>query len=556
MNWRLIAKLLGALLMLQSLFVGVCWGVSVVDAYDQSEVSSKALLGSFLFGLILGRILLSVGSETQEVTRWQDWLLVKFLGFSQTGEITKREGVAVVGLGWIVAGLYGAIPYIFAEPGLSVADAIFESVSGFTTTGSTVMADIESYSRSILLWRAMTQWLGGVGILVLFVALLSAIGVGGKMLFSNESSFQRMDSLFSRSHEMALMLMNAYLVLSLICFVGLKVLGMTWFNALTHAMTTVSTGGFSPHNASIGFYRDWETSAGIQLWLSAFMVICSVNFLIGIILTYGAYKDRAAIVGQLKHWFQYIRQRARASEESETVEVKKHRFSRYWRRLAQEEEAVWFLWLVFIGTLLFAVGIEMVDSFTGNGWEAICEGLFMVSAIASTTGFGLSDYSQWPVFCQVFLALIMLLGGCAGATAGGMKVGRFKVCLKMSLNEVLKTFRPNVVSKITLNGYSLDAPNRRSIVVFTFLYFFVIVVGAFLFSVMEVGKGYDLETSVGAIFATFPNIGPGFGELGPTDHFGGLRDVTKVFLSLLMILGRLELFAILIFFSPSFWKRY
>ena len=288
MNLRLIAKLLGALLLLQSVFVGICWGFSLIDSaqYHYSP-PSEGLLYTFIGGLIFGRFLIHLGHEPQKVRTLKDWLVVNLLGFSSSAEITKREGVAIVGLGWIVAGIYGAIPYVLSEPSLSIPDAIFESISGFTTTGSTIMSDIEVFPRSILLWRAMTQWLGGVGILVLFVALLSTIGVGGKTLFNNESSFQRMDSLFGRAHEMALTLMYTYMTLTLICFVGLKVLGMTWYDAITHTMTTVSTGGFSPHNESLSFVSNWETSEAIQLWISLFMIICSINFLIVIIMTYG-----------------------------------------------------------------------------------------------------------------------------------------------------------------------------------------------------------------------------------------------------------------------------
>ncbi len=551
MNLRLIAKLLGALLLLQGFFVGLCWGFSLVDNAVWNEKTSHALLYTFIICILVGRGLLALGHDSKAVKSFGEWMVVKFFGFSKTEEISKREALTVVGVGWLIAGAFGALPYLFSDPGLSFPDAVFESISGFTTTGSTVMNDIESFPRSILLWRSMTQWLGGVGILVLFVALLSAIGVGGKSLFSNESSFQRMDSLFGRAHEMALMLTYAYLSLSLICFMGLKGLGMTWFDALNHAMTTVSTGGFSPHNMSIGFYNDWETASEIQLWLSLFMIICSLNFLLVIILTYGVFKDRKVILGRLWDGLKNKVFKKPAGEG-----VKRYRFSHYWKRIAKEEEAIWHLSIVGICATLFTLGIQLSSGFTTTLGTDICEAIFMVAAISSTTGFGLSDYSQWPLFCQILLVFLMLVGGCAGATAGGMKTGRFKTCVKMGLDEIVKTFRPNLVSKITLNGNPIDARSRRSILIFAFIFTAVFIGSAFVFSLLEMGRGHSLETSFGAILATFPNIGPGFGELGPNDNFSELRGVTKLFLSLVMIVGRLELFAIMIFFSPSFWKRY
>ena len=494
MNFRILAKILGALLLLESVAMFLCGMFSLFDTSCHCEWSTTALMKSAGVTAVFGGGLM-------------------LLGWSKIVKIPRREGVVIVGLGWILSGIFGGLPYLLSEPAMLPADALFESVSGFTTTGSTVMTDIEAWPRGILMWRSVSQWLGGLGILVLFVALLSYLGVGTKSLFRNESSFQTGEASTARIRDTAISLWKVYLSITAICIIGLKALGLTWYNAVSHGLTAVSTGGFSPHNASIGYYSDWGNGWLIEFWLSLFMLICSVSFLIWVVI------------------------------------VKKG-----WKRLRSEEEGKWFFLICFSAAIIIAIGLSTNEM---NGfWPALRHSWFVVISIGSTTGFGTVDYEQWPSYALVLLALLMLLGGCSGSTAGGLKVSRLLVMLRASRFEVVKAFRPHKVFKMQVNGNSLDPESRAQTVMFICLYCFLVIIASFLMGILEFVNGIDLVTSVGAVFATLSNIGPGFGDVGPTKNFAHFMPATKVFLSLLMILGRLELFAVLVLFVPSIWRKY
>ncbi|MFC5049979.1 TrkH family potassium uptake protein [Rubritalea spongiae] len=494
MNLRILAKILGALLLLESIAMFLCAVFTWLDPRCACDWSMMALMKSagitaaFGGGLVL-------------------------LGWGKINKIPRREGVVIVGLGWILSGIFGGLPYLFGQPAMTPADALFESVSGFTTTGSTVMTDIEAWPRGILMWRSVTQWLGGLGILVLFVALLSYLGVGTKSLFRNESSFQTGEASTARIRDTAISLWRVYLAITSLCILGLKAMGLTWYNAVSHGFTAVSTGGFSPHNASIGYYADWGNGWLIELWLSLFMLICSVSFLI---------------------WVVIVRKR--------------------WKRLRSEEEGKWFFLLCFSAALMIAIGIAAKDM--EGFWPALRHAWFIVVSIASTTGFGTVDYEQWPGFALVLIAMLMLLGGCSGSTAGGLKVSRLLVMIRTARFEVVKAFRPHKVFKMQVNGNSIDPEARSQTVIFICLYCFLVVFASLIMGILEFVNDIDLVTSVGAVFATLPNIGPGFGEVGPTKNFAHFLPATKVFLSLLMILGRLELYAVLVLFIPSLWRKY
>ena len=494
MNFKILGKILGALLVLLSAAMFACAVFTKLDAYCACTWSFKALMLSA--GITAG-----VG------------IVMMFFGWGKVEKIPRREGVVIVGLGWILSGIFGGLPYLFSEPGMPVADALFESVSGFTTTGSTVMQDIEAWPRGLLMWRSVTQWLGGLGILVLFVALLSYLGVGTKSLFRNESSFQTGEASTARIRDTALNLWKVYFVITTLCTLGLKAMGMTWYNAVSHSFTAVSTGGFSPHNASIGYYAEWGNGWLIELWLSFFMLACSVSFLIWVVLV-----------------------------------------KRNWKRLRAEEEGKWFVLICFVSALMIAIGVSAshVEGFL----PAMRHAWFIVVSIASTTGFGTVDYEQWPGFALVLLAILMFLGGCSGSTAGGMKVSRLLVMLRSARFEVVKAFRPHKVFKMQVNGNSIDSNGRNQTVIFVCLYGFLVVLASFFMGVLEFMNDIDMVTAVGAVLATLPNIGPGFGECGPTNNFAHFFPLTKIFLSLLMILGRLELYAVLVLFVPSLWRKY
>ncbi|BDS08618.1 membrane protein [Oceaniferula spumae] len=501
MNFRILAKFLGALLLLESFAMASCGIFAWWDTVAGDELARDALF--------LSAAVVAIGGA-----------LLMVCGIGKIDRVPRREGIVVVGLGWVLCGLAGSLPYILGEPRLEFSDALFESVSGFTTTGSSVISadpatgrDIASWPRGILMWRSVTQWLGGMGILVLFVAILSYLGMGSKSLFRNESSFQTGEVSTARIRDTALILWKVYVCITAVCTIGLKAMGMTSYNAISHAFTVVSTGGFSPHNESVGYYSNWGNGWLIELWLSLFMVICSVSFLVWVVL---------------------LRKR--------------------WSRLRSEEEGRLFVVLCLGGAVVMACGVassQDIDFFT-----AFRQCWFTVTSVASTTGFGTVDYTAWPGFTLVLIAMIMLLGGCSGSTAGGIKVSRLIVFLKTARFEIVKAFRPNQVFRMHVNGNALDGEERSQTVVFVALYAFITIASCFVVALFEAGNDMDMLTSFGCVVATLSNIGPGFGDVGPSSNFGHLLPVTKVFLSLLMILGRLELYAILVLFIPSLWKKY
>ena len=493
MNFKLLARVLGLLLMMESLALLACTLFAVYES-GWEHSSSTALGAGTGFALLLGLILV-------------------FVGRGKYDRIPRREGVLIVGVGWMASGLIGAIPFMLAEPGLSFSGAFFESISGFTTTGSTVIADLNEWPKGILLWRSVSQWLGGLGILVLFVALLSSLGTGTKSLFRNESSFEAAEVSNAKIKDTALLLWRLYLVLTVCCLLGMKALGMTWFDAFAHAMTTVSTGGFSTHNESLGFFSHWESGFAIELWTVLFMLLGSVSFLIYVVV-----------------------------------------LNRNWKRLRNEEEAKWYLILLFVATALIVAGLSL--SGHSDVGESLRGALFTVISIASSTGFGTVDYEKWPVGAHFILLGLMLVGGCAGSTAGGAKVSRVLLLARSALQEIVQAFRPHQIFRLQVNGNSITDQSRSQTILFIALFLFI-AFGSMLFvALLESGHGIDFETAVASVLATLSNIGPGVGEVGPTDNFGHFRQPTLIYLALLMVLGRLEIFAFLVLFVPAAWKKY
>lgn len=375
------------------------------------------------------------------------------------------------------------------------------------------MVVIEDWPRGIILWRATTQLLGGIGILVLFVALLSYIGVSSKSLFHNESSFRSGDLGLARIQDTAMLLLRIYIGMVLICLLGLKAMGLTWFNAVCHGFTTISTGGLSPHTASIGFYSEWGNSWLIETWLVVFMALSSLNFLLFIVV--------------LRH---------------------------NWKRGFHEEDARWFLGVCALVMILIAAGRSYNDGI--SLLTTFRESAFTVVSIASTTGYGTADYDLWPTWAKVLIACLMLMGGCSGSTAGGFKVGRLVVFAKSARNEIVKTFRPSQVFRVKVNGNPLDDASRARTMFFLTLYLMITIAATAVVGFLEAGTGISLESCAGTVLATISNIGPGFDAVGPSMNFADLREPTKVFLGWMMILGRLELFALLVLFVPALWKKY
>lgn len=494
MNFRIVIKILGILAILIGITMGACslfawWEAEQADATSLQtsarDAMAKSTAISIGFGIIL--YLVSLGGKT---------------------EVLRREAILVVGLSWVEVSILGMLPYLLCQHGLGFFDALFESVSGFTTTGSTIMTNIEGYSNALLLWRSVTQWLGGIGILVVFVAVLSFLGAGSKSLVAQESSLNINDARKSRIRDVAFSLLKVYLGLTAICLTGLILLGMPAFESVCHAMCTIATGGFSPKNLSIGHYKDF----GIEMWIAIFMFLSSIGFMLYVFVATGN-----------------------------------------WKRLRKEEEARYYLLLVLVA--VFAIALDLMLASTHFGYrQALRDGFFNVISISSTTGFGASDYSKWPLFSQMLLMLLMLIGGCAGSTSGGIKMNRVILYLKTAQRELVRSFRPNQVFRIRLNGIAPDEQALTTTSFFIALGFVLSGAACVIVSLLE--PQLNMISTIGCVFATLFNIGPGFEAVGPMENFGFLNPTTKVVLSFLMILGRLEFFALLVLFVPSLWKKY
>ena len=487
MNFRVLSKLLGFFaLVLGVIFAGLCF-------FSFVQESSKSAVSAFTYSSLIS---LSIGA------------FLFFIGWGKIKRISRREGVAIVGLAWFLSGVLGAIPFMLCSPNLPWYGALFESFSGFTTTGATVIEDLNLYPSSLLLWRSLSQWLGGLGILVLFVALLSQLGVGNRSVFQHESSMQTGDANVARAKDMARMFLKVYFWLSFVCVVGLKVLGMTWFDAVNHGITTVSTGGFSPHNESIAYFKNFQFFSFLQAWIILFMFLCSLNFALYVIIA-----------------------------------------KRGWSRLRLEEESISFLfWLLFVTAIIFL-------SHNMN-WDLFPNVLFTVVSLASTTGFSVSDYGAWSLPALILLGLCMLFGACSGSTSGGMKWNRFFIFLKIAFNEMVKIFRPGQVKLVRMNGGVIREKASQQIVFFLLFYLLILFFSIFVVSILENSRDIHFGTVLGIVFSAISNIGPGFGQVGPMNHFAGLTPASQIFCCFLMVLGRLEIYAGILLFLPSFWKKY
>lgn len=418
--------------------------------------------------------------------------------------IRKREGYLIVALGWLSMVVAGTLPYLISGTIPHPIDAIFETVSGMTTTGASILTDIESMPKGILFWRSMTQWIGGMGIIVLTVALFPLLGIGGIELFVAEAPGPTSDKLHPRIQETAKRLWLIYVGLTAVLTILLFVLGMSFYDAINHAFTTMATGGFSTKNASIAAYDH----AGIQYVLILFMFFAGTNYTV----------IHHALRGDVKN--------VRKAEE-------------FWAYLS--------VTLVLAGIITLNVIYNTNHSFE----ESFRESLFQVVSLVTTTGFVSADYSQWGDAALVLIFVMLFLGASAGSTSGGIKLVRHIVFFKNSLLEFKRLLHPRAIVPLKLNG-SVVAPRIMThIIIFLLLYLLIFVVG----SIIVAGLGIDFNTAIGAVATSLGNVGPGIGKVGPVDNFAWLPYSVKFFLSFLMLLGRLELFTILVLFTPYFWKR-
>jgi trk system potassium uptake protein TrkH len=428
---------------------------------------------------------------------------VFYLFGNKQGELYRRDGVLIVVGAWILASITGAIPYWVAGVLPNPIDAIFESASGFTTTGATVLRDIEAAGHPMLFWRSFTQWLGGIGIVVLFVALLSELGPGARFLFKLEVPGPKAEVFHDRVQDTALALGRVYLVLSLAEVFVLLVLGLDAFDALTHTFSTVSTGGFSPHPDSITRF-----SPAVRLSITFFMAAAGINF---------------------AHYYNLTRRRDMSA--------------------FRDTELRAYLGLMFGTTLLITLSVADVSDLPTM--TILGDALFQVVSILTTTGFATVDFSEWPDPARTLLVSIMVLGGCAGSTAGGFKISRAVIAWRAAMREVRLTYGPNSVITVALGGSSVPEDSVRSVVALFFLWIGAWGAGTLLLSIGEA----DIVTAGTASIATLSNVGPGLGPVGPNGDFAFFSSWQKIVMIFLMWLGRLEFFAVLALLHPRFWTR-
>jgi trk system potassium uptake protein TrkH len=480
MYYRIVLRILGLLL----IFLGGAMLLPLPFSFYYGDGDYVALLISSGISLTFG--------------------MLAFLQSPKKRDLRPKEGFAVVTLGWITFSLFGSLPYMLSGTIPSFTDAFFETMSGFSTTGATILTDIEALPHGILFWRSLTHWLGGMGIIVLSLAILPFLGVGGMQLFKAEAPGPVVDKLSPRITETAKILWLVYLGFTVAETILLILGGMSLFDALCHTFGTMATGGFSNYNASAGHFG----SAYIDFVIILFMLIAGTNFS----LHY--------------HWL-------------------KGDFKSLWR----SEEFRFYLSLIAGVTLLISIDTYM--NVYGDVFETIQYTLFQVVAIVTTTGYGTADYEQWSASSQILLFALMFVGGCAGSTGGGMKVLRIYLLVKFAYSEIVKMIHPQAVVPIRIGSTIVDRKVMINIAGFFVLFALLTVFG----SVVMAFLGLDILSALGAVTATINNIGPGLNKVGPTDNYAFIPDAGKWFLSFFMLMGRLELFTVIVLLAPSYWKK-
>jgi len=436
-------------------------------------------------------------------------LILIWLG-RQEGELYRRAGVMIVVGGWLLASLFGALPYLLSGSISHPVDALFESASGFTTTGSTILLDIEALDRSVLFWRSFTQWLGGMGIIVLFVALLQELGVGARFVYKLEVPGPTAETLHPRVHDTAKLLWWIYLGLTVVEVVALMLAGLGLFDALTHTFSTLSTGGFSPRNASIGAFD----SVAVEIIIIFFMLVAGANFS----LYYGLGTKG------LRSGF---------------------------RSLFRDYELRVFALLIACLTVVVCSNLLLHGGSGGGPFRSLLDSVFQTVAILTGTGFGTADFDSWPNLSRVLLVAIMFVGACAGSTSGGMKIIRLVIGFKSAFREVRLMFSPNSVLAVLVGRRAVPNSVVSSVVSFIFLFVTIWVLGTLALTV----GGTDLETSASAAIAVLGNIGPGLGAVGSTGNYAFFDAWQKIVMIVMMWLGRLEVYPIAAVVAATFWRR-
>ena len=484
-NTRMVFRTMGALLLIEAVFMALALGVSLW----YGEADSGVFLLSTIITLLAGVIGLLVGRHAE----------------SRMGE---REGYVIVAMVWVVFSAFGLMPYYLSGQVPSLTDAWFESMSGFTTTGATIIPDLEVITHGLLFWRSLTQWIGGMGIIVLSIAILPIFGLNGMQLYAAEVTGLTYEKLSPRIADTAKMMWSIYLLLTITEVLALWLCGMNVFDAICHSFSTIATGGFSTHNNSLEYYD----SAAIHYTVTLFMFISGINFVLLIYL---------------------LRGKA--------------------RNLLQDEEVRWYS----VAVALFAVALTLGLYIARPGWSgvemerAFRDSLFTVISSMTSTGYTISDYMYWPVVAWVVIFFLMLTGACAGSTAGGIKWVRLAIIMKNGVAEFQRRIHPNAIIPVKLNEKAVPQQTINNIMAFLIFYVFIIVITVVIFC----ASGVNFDESIGAAVSAIGNVGISIGQFGPAGTYAEFPMVAKWVMSFVMLIGRLEIFTVLLLFTRALWRK-
>ena len=480
-NFKTIIRIIGILLLLETVMFLVCSSVSFY--YRESDMLDFWKAGGITAGIGLLLAALGKGGERQ---------------------LTRRDGYVLVSFAWVAFSLFGMLPFYIGGYIPDIANAFFETMSGFSSTGATILDDIESLPHGILFWRSMTQWIGGLGIIMFTIAVLPIFGVSGLQVFAAEASGPTHDKVHPRIGITAKWIWSIYAGITALLVSLLMLGGMDWFDSICHAFATTGTGGFSTKQASVAYYN----SPYIEYVISIFMFISGINFTLVLLFVNRKFKKFISNA-ELKFYFGSV--------------------------------------------VLFTAVIAIVLYYTSpmGMEESFRKSLFQVISLQTSTGFATDDYMQWTPVLWGLLTIIMLMGACAGSTTGGLKCIRMVILTKVSRNEFKHILHPNAILPVRINKQVISPSIVSTVLAFCFIYISIIVIGTLLMMAMGVGA----EESMGCVISSIGNMGPGLGETGPAYSWNALPDAAKWLLSFLMLLGRLELFTVLLLFTPDFWKR-
>ena len=484
-NTCMVFRTMGALLLIESVFMALALGVSLW----YGEADSGVFLLSTIITLLAGIMGLLIGRGAE----------------SRMGE---REGYVIVAMVWVVFSAFGLLPYYLSGQTPTLTDAWFESMSGFTTTGATIIPDLEVITHGLLFWRSLTQWIGGMGIIVLSIAILPIFGLNGMQLYAAEVSGLTYEKVSPRIADTAKMMWSIYVLLTATEVAALWLCGMDIFDAVCHSFSTIATGGFSTHNNSLEFYD----SAAIHYTVTFFMFISGINFVLLIYL----------LRGKARNFF-------------------------------QDEELRWYSVAVLVFAVMLTLGLYIArPGWTGLHMErAFRDSIFTVISSMTSTGYTISDYMYWPVVAWVVIFFLMLTGACAGSTAGGIKWVRLSIILKNGVAEFQRRIHPNAIIPVKLNEKNVPQQTINNIMAFLIFYIFIIVITVVIFC----ASGVNFDESIGAAVSAIGNVGISIGQFGPSGTYAEFPAVAKWVMSFVMLIGRLEIFTVLLLFTKALWRK-